>query len=101
MHRPPLPLYNHPTAGAPGLGPPQHVTSGDGSRGPMLLNTTGPILLKTDSLARIRDRTGVPVARQLRRAVDEYLDQHENPAALRAPGATPSPTTPSRGGSQP
>ena len=49
-------------------------------------------------LARIRDRTGVPVARQLRRAVDEYLDQHESPAALRAPGSTP--TTP-RGGSQP
>ena len=37
-------------------------------------------------LATIRDRTGVPVARQLRRAVDEYLDQHEIPAALRAPG---------------
>jgi len=52
-------------------------------------------------LARIRDRTGVPVARQLRRAVDEYLDQHESPAALRAPGATPSPTASSRGGSQP
>src|SRR5262245_36556417 len=27
-------------------------------------------------LERVRDRTGVPVARQLRRAVDEYLDQH-------------------------
>ena len=52
-------------------------------------------------LATIRDRTGVPVARQLRRAVDEYLDQHELPAALRAPGATPSPTTSPRGGSQP
>jgi len=52
-------------------------------------------------LARIRDRTGVPVARQLRRAVDEYLDQHEIPAALRAPGATPSPTPTSRGGSPP
>lgn len=52
-------------------------------------------------LATIRDRTGVPVARQLRRAVDEYLDQHEIPAALRAPGATPSPTTSPRGGSQP
>ena len=50
-------------------------------------------------LAEIRDRTGVPVARQLRRAVDEYLDQHESPAALRAPAATPTPT--SRGGSQP
>ena len=52
-------------------------------------------------LARIRDRTGIPVARQLRRAVDEYLDQHELPAALRAPGTTPSPTTRPRGGSQP
>ena len=49
LHRPPLPPYNRPTAGAPGLDPPQHVTSGDGSRGPMLLNTPGPILLKTDS----------------------------------------------------
>jgi len=52
-------------------------------------------------LATIRDRTGVPVARQLRRAVDEYLDQYESPAALRAPGAIPSPTTTSRGESQP
>ena len=50
-------------------------------------------------LATIRDRTGVPVARQLRRAVDEYLDQHESPAVLRAPEATPTAT--SRGGSQP
>ena len=41
-------------------------------------------------LATIRDRTGVPVARQLRRAVDEYLDQHESPAALRAAGAIPN-----------
>ena len=48
LHRPTLPLYNRPTAGAPGLGLPQHVTSGDGSRGPMLLNRPGPILLKTD-----------------------------------------------------
>ena len=49
-------------------------------------------------LARIRDRTGVPVARQLRRAVDEYLDQHDAPAALRAARATPIPAT--RGGSE-
>ena len=52
-------------------------------------------------LARIRDRTGVPVARQLRRAVDEYLDQHELPAALRAPGGIRTPTTHPRGDSQP
>jgi hypothetical protein len=44
-------------------------------------------------LARVRDRTGVPVARQLRRAVDEYLDQHDAPAALRAARATPIPVT--------
>jgi len=38
-------------------------------------------------LATIRDRTGVPVARQLRRAVDEYMDQHESPprSARRGP----------------
>jgi hypothetical protein len=35
-------------------------------------------------LARIRDRTGVPVARQLGRAVDEYLDQHDAHVAPRA-----------------
>ena len=40
-------------------------------------------------LARIREGTGVPVARQLRRAIDEYLDQHDGPAALRAARATP------------
>ena len=50
-------------------------------------------------LARIRDRTGVPVARQLRRAVDEYLDQHDAPAAPRAARAIPIPTT--RGGGSP
>jgi len=50
-------------------------------------------------LARVRDRTGVPVARQLRRAVDEYLDQHDAPAAPRATGAIPITTT--RGGSPP
>ena len=50
-------------------------------------------------LARIRDRTGVPVARQLRRAVDEYLDQHDAPAALRAARAIP--ITTSRGGGSP
>jgi hypothetical protein len=50
-------------------------------------------------LARIRERTGVPVARQLRRAVDEYLDQHDAPAAPRATRAIPITTT--RGGSQP
>jgi hypothetical protein len=50
-------------------------------------------------LARIRDRTGVPVARQLRRAVDEYLDQHDVPAALRAARAIPITTT--RGGGSP
>jgi hypothetical protein len=32
-------------------------------------------------LVRIRERTGVPVARQLRRAIVEYLDQHDAPAA--------------------
>ena len=49
-------------------------------------------------LAQIRERTGWPVARQLRRAVDEYLEQHEVPAASRA--ARPrTPITP-RGGSQ-
>ena len=50
-------------------------------------------------LARIRDRTGVPVARQLRRAVDEYLDQHDAPAAPRTARAIPITTT--RGGHQP
>ena len=50
-------------------------------------------------LAQIRDRTGVPVSRQLRRAVDASLDQHEIPAPLRAPGATPTPTP--RGGDHP
>ena len=50
-------------------------------------------------LARIRDRTGVPVARQLRRAVDEYLDQHDVSAAPRAARAIPITTT--RGGHQP
>jgi len=50
-------------------------------------------------LARVRDRTGVPVARQLRRAVDEYLDQHDAPAARRAARATPIPVT--RGGGEP
>ncbi len=47
-------------------------------------------------LARVRDRTGVPVARQFRRAVVEYLDQHEVAGALRAPRPTPITTT--RGG---
>jgi len=47
-------------------------------------------------LARIRDRTGVPVARQLRRAVAEYLDQHDVPRDPRATRATPITTT--RGG---
>ena len=46
-------------------------------------------------LARIRDRTGVPVARQLRRAVDEYLDQHDAPVALHARAI---PITTTRGG---
>jgi hypothetical protein len=50
-------------------------------------------------LARVRDRTGVPVARQLRRAVDEYLDQHDAPAAPRA--ARVPTTTATRGGSPP
>ena len=49
-------------------------------------------------LVRIRARTGWPVARQLRRAVDEYLEQHEAPAAPRAARAG-TPTTP-RGGRQ-
>ena len=49
-------------------------------------------------LARIRECTGWPVARQLRRAVDEYLEQHEAPAARRAVRARAT-TTP-RGGSQ-
>jgi hypothetical protein len=48
-------------------------------------------------LARIRDRTGVPVARQLRRAADEYLDQHE---ALAVPCTTRAiPITTTRGDS--
>jgi hypothetical protein len=47
-------------------------------------------------LVRIRDRTGVPVARQLRRAFVEYLDQHDAPEASRAARST-SITTP-RGG---
>jgi hypothetical protein len=50
-------------------------------------------------LARIRDRTGVPVARQLRRAVDEYLDQHDAPAA--PPAARAIPITTTRGGGSP
>ena len=49
-------------------------------------------------LATIRDRTGVPVARQLRRAVDEYLDQHDAPAERSAARATPIPAT--RGGNE-
>ena len=49
-------------------------------------------------LVRIRERTGWPVARQLRRAVDEYLEQHEASAASRAARAR-TPITP-RGGSQ-
>jgi hypothetical protein len=48
-------------------------------------------------LARIRDRTGVPVTRQLHCAVAEYLDQHEVAGALRAPRSAPVTTT--RGGS--
>ncbi len=48
-------------------------------------------------LARVRDRTGVPVARQLRRAVDEYLDQQAAPAERSAARATPITVT--RGGS--
>ena len=44
-------------------------------------------------LALVRERTRMPVARQLRRAVDEYLDQHDAPAALRAARATPIPVT--------
>ena len=47
-------------------------------------------------LARVRDRSGVPVSRQLRRAVDEYLDQHDILTAPRAPRAIP--TTATRGG---
>ena len=47
-------------------------------------------------LVRIRERTGVPVARQLRRAVAEYLDQYDAPAAPRA--ARPTPITTTRGG---
>ena len=47
-------------------------------------------------LARIRERTGVRVARQLRRALAEYLDQHDALAAPRAARATP--TTTIRGG---
>ena len=45
-------------------------------------------------LARIRERTGWPVARQLRRAVDEYLDEHEAPPDPARRGAAP----PTRGG---
>ncbi len=47
-------------------------------------------------LARIRERTGEPVARQLRRAVAEYLDQHDALAPTRAVRATV--TTSPRGG---
>ena len=47
-------------------------------------------------LVRIRERTGVPVARQLRRAIAEYLDQHDASDAPSAARATPI-TTP-RGG---
>jgi hypothetical protein len=41
-------------------------------------------------LVRVRARTGVPVARQLRRALVEYLDQHEAavPPARRAAAIT-------------
>ena len=49
-------------------------------------------------LARIRERTGVPVARQLHRAVVEYVDQHDAPAAPRGAGAIP--ITATRGGSE-
>jgi hypothetical protein len=47
-------------------------------------------------LARVRERPGVPVARQLRLAVVESLDQHEVADALRAP--RPAPVTTTRGG---
>ena len=47
-------------------------------------------------LVRIRERTGVPVARQLRRAIVEYLEQHDAPDVSRAARSTPI-TTP-RGG---
>jgi hypothetical protein len=51
----------------------------------------------TRRLARIRDRTGVPVTRQLRAAVVEYLDEHDVPAQV-VPRATRSTTiTASRG----
>ena len=49
-------------------------------------------------LARIRERTGVPVARQLHRAVVDYVDQHDALAAPRAARAIPITTM--RGGSQ-
>ena len=49
-------------------------------------------------LAQIRERTGVPVARQLHRALVEYLDEHDAPAAPRATRATP--ITATRGGSE-
>src|SRR5262249_45209965 len=45
-------------------------------------------------LARIRDRTGVPVTRQLRRAVDEDLDEHHAPAAPGGARALPDPPPP-------
>ena len=47
-------------------------------------------------LLRIRARTGWPVARQLRRAVHEYLEQHEAPTTPRAARAR-STTTPREG----
>ena len=51
-------------------------------------------------LARIRERTGVPITRQLRRAIDEYLDQHDRPAARRV-APRPVPMTTPRGGPTP
>ena len=49
-------------------------------------------------LAQIRERTGWPVPRQLRRAVDEYLDLHEAGAGRATARAGRISTT--RGGSQ-
>jgi hypothetical protein len=57
LHAPPLPSYNRPAAGVPVRlsSAPGHVR-GPAPGGPMLLNSRGPILLKTDTV----DTGGTP-----------------------------------------
>jgi hypothetical protein len=56
-----------------------------------------PVLVRR--LVWIRERTGVPVARQLCLVVVEYLDQHELPTPAAPRAARTTTITASRGGS--